>query len=301
MPLSGKTLCKLGLHEWDAKPLIALKSFCVRKTCRHVFPGFGRRKGSPPVGRRKHRAASSSPPLSPPAAPDISLPVEPSPTSSPSPPSSADWSRVAERLKAHGWQGAMPAAPAQATSAPTSDQAPSTVGSSSTPPTGGSPERASLTDWFLPEIPGMVTEGCGYVVRWFGREPGDPDELWQERWGQEFDKGVRHHLPRLRMPWWVALLVATICICVSMWIGGTPIDEKKAQRKPVTPPAPPPPEAPRAPSPPPSTSSAEPPPPDASPPESRSPSNVLPLHPESEVDSDEPRHTYEDDGPGEPP
>jgi len=218
--------CQNRDHEWDHYPPKPGKSRCVRPGCQKVY------------GTRGKRKAQAQNPLQgkPATAP---APAKPAPAPAPAQTPPGRYQGIAARLAER--KGYMPAMPAvEVESAHTPDETaldPSPADSEAAGEGEPEPKTFSLTDWLLPEFPDMAIAGAGWTVRRLGREPGEPDEEWKERWGESFDATVGGNVPRLEMPSWLALIVATIMLVLSMYLAGEKI-EKAIPPKPVEPKAP---------------------------------------------------------------
>jgi len=99
-------------------------------------------------------------------------------------------------------------------------------------------ERESLSEWLLPAVPELVEGGCKWSIRKAGREPLDPDPVWEKRWEKSYHQSLGHYVPRLEMHPAVALLVATLFLWLSMFVGAKKLakeDKGKADKLPATP------------------------------------------------------------------
>lgn len=79
--------------------------------------------------------------------------------------------------------------------------------------------RESLTDWLTPLAPDAVIGAAKWTIRRAGREPYEPDPTWEQRWRESYDQALGQYLPRLEMSPGASLVVATVFLWLSMWIG----------------------------------------------------------------------------------
>jgi len=234
--------CKKGRHKWIAP--IKQGSRCGRPNCSAL-----RRSAIPPEvyrarlrGLNKPPAPAPAPAAAPGPAPAAAAPA-PAPAPAPAAPARPKFGDIAATLRMQS--EAIEIGPSPVPSHPT-DGGPSLeaspAGGAATPAEPKS-DRTSLTELVLPELPGLMVTGCEHAVRWCGREPGEPDEEYLERWRREFDTTIGQKLPKLEMNPVLALVVLTILLAVSMWASGTPIAKKEKPRReaiaPVPTPAPP--------------------------------------------------------------
>ena len=214
-------------HEWDRYPPRAGKSRCKRAGCGKIY-GARKRRGPAAVPAKASPALAGKPaPLPPPLTPAV-------------PPAPAQGGRsfaaLASRLATRQGIQAAPM-PADDTPPSPSPEPPEGDGGDIASAEGegdDEPKRFSLTEWLIPELPEMAVAGAGWTVRKLGREPGEPDTEWRDRWQEAFDEGVSNRLPKMEMPWWLALLVATLMLVISMYLAGEKLPPKAAP-KPIEP------------------------------------------------------------------
>ena len=233
--------CKKGRHKWIAP--VQQGSRCGRPNCAAI-----RRSAIPPEEYRARLRGSNKPPAPAPApaaapgpAPAAAAPA-PDPAPAPAAPAGPQFGDIAATLRMQS--EALELGPSPVSSHPTGggpslEAAPA---GGAAPPAEPKSDRTSLTELLLPELPGVMVTGCEYAVRWCGREPGEPDEEYLERWRREFDTTIGKRLPKLEMNPILALVVLTILLAVSMYASGTALPPKKEKPRPLAPvatPAPP--------------------------------------------------------------